>query len=163
LFGMGPKKSQNLWCWRAFQKHVRGFREQLRNSPKEQLRVLEPRNPPALGLRESRTVSHDVGWTDFTIGAPCRTRTCDLLVRSQTLYPTELRAQHEAGRNFECITRFPRLVARRRSEIWHVGLDCRPSLPDLDALLRRPIQLVAGLQVERRVERVEVRQRDERA
>jgi hypothetical protein len=26
------------------------------------------------------------------IGAPCRTRTCDLLVRSQTLYPTELRA-----------------------------------------------------------------------
>ena len=25
-------------------------------------------------------------------GAPCRTRTCDLLVRSQTLYPTELRA-----------------------------------------------------------------------
>jgi hypothetical protein len=26
------------------------------------------------------------------IGAPCRTRTCDLLVRSQTLYPTELKA-----------------------------------------------------------------------
>ena len=26
------------------------------------------------------------------VGAPCRTRTCDLLVRSQTLYPTELRA-----------------------------------------------------------------------
>jgi hypothetical protein len=26
-------------------------------------------------------------------GAPCRTRTCDLLVRSQTLYPTELRAR----------------------------------------------------------------------
>jgi hypothetical protein len=25
-------------------------------------------------------------------GAPCKTRTCDLLVRSQTLYPTELRA-----------------------------------------------------------------------
>src|SRR4051794_2124650 len=25
-------------------------------------------------------------------GAPCRTRTCDLLVRSQTLYPTELKA-----------------------------------------------------------------------
>src|SRR5919204_1484359 len=29
--------------------------------------------------------------------APCRTRTCDLLVRSQTLYPTELRAHR--GRN----------------------------------------------------------------
>jgi molybdenum cofactor biosynthesis protein B len=28
-----------------------------------------------------------------TIGAPCKTRTCDLLVRSQTLYPTELRAR----------------------------------------------------------------------
>src|SRR5215471_3240510 len=27
------------------------------------------------------------------VGAPCRTRTCDLLVRSQTLYPAELRAQ----------------------------------------------------------------------
>src|SRR6516225_2730511 len=26
---------------------------------------------------------------------PCRTRTCDLLVRSQTLYPTELRAPSE--------------------------------------------------------------------
>jgi hypothetical protein len=26
-------------------------------------------------------------------GAPCRTRTCDLLVRSQTLYPAELRAR----------------------------------------------------------------------
>ena len=25
-------------------------------------------------------------------GAPCRIRTCDLLVRSQTLYPAELRA-----------------------------------------------------------------------
>ena len=27
-------------------------------------------------------------------GAPGMTRTCDLLVRSQTLYPTELRARH---------------------------------------------------------------------
>ena len=36
--------------------------------------------------------------------APCKTRTCDLLVRSQTLYPTELRARkprlyHPANRN----------------------------------------------------------------
>ena len=29
----------------------------------------------------------------FKINAPCKTRTCDLLVRSQTLYPTELRAR----------------------------------------------------------------------
>ena len=31
------------------------------------------------------------------VGAPCRTRTCDLLVRSQTLYPTELRALRGAA------------------------------------------------------------------
>ena len=30
-------------------------------------------------------------------GAPCKTRTCDLLVRSQTLYPTELRARKGCG------------------------------------------------------------------
>ena len=34
---------------------------------------------------------------DENIGAPCRTRTCDLLVRSQTLYPTELRARGLGG------------------------------------------------------------------
>ena len=28
-----------------------------------------------------------------SIGAPGRARTCDLLIRSQTLYPTELRVQ----------------------------------------------------------------------
>ena len=39
-------------------------------------------------------------------GAPCKTRTCDLLVRSQTLYPTELRARFEAERNLEFTTRF---------------------------------------------------------
>src|SRR5690349_8214842 len=41
-------------------------------------------------------------------GGPCRTRTCDLLVRSQTLYPTELRAPEaraEVGRNSKYITR----------------------------------------------------------
>jgi hypothetical protein len=31
-------------------------------------------------------------------GAPGMTRTCDLLVRSQTLYPTELRALREVDR-----------------------------------------------------------------
>ncbi len=33
-------------------------------------------------------------------GAPGTTRTCDLLVRNQTLYPTELRAPLESGRAF---------------------------------------------------------------
>ena len=32
-------------------------------------------------------------------GAPGTTRTCDLLVRSQTLYPTELRARLRVGRS----------------------------------------------------------------
>src|SRR5439155_8885247 len=32
-------------------------------------------------------------------GAPCTTRTCDLLVRSQTLYPTELRARRNCHYN----------------------------------------------------------------
>ncbi len=32
-------------------------------------------------------------WNNKKSGAPCKTRTCDLLVRSQTLYPTELRAR----------------------------------------------------------------------
>ncbi len=38
---------------------------------------------------------------NLLVGAPCRTRTCDLLVRSQTLYPTELRARRptEASRH----------------------------------------------------------------
>ena len=41
---------------------------------------------------QNRSVSELKTVTD-SIGAPCRTRTCDLLVRSQTLYPTELRAR----------------------------------------------------------------------
>jgi hypothetical protein len=32
------------------------------------------------------------GHKSFVLNAPGTTRTCDLLVRSQTLYPTELRA-----------------------------------------------------------------------
>jgi hypothetical protein len=35
-----------------------------------------------------------------TIGAPSRTRTCDLLVRSQTLYPTELWAREVGNPEF---------------------------------------------------------------
>src|SRR5579862_9109963 len=45
------------------------------------LRVRQDGGYPCLGI------SHE------KYGAPCRTRTCDLLVRSQTLYPTELRAR----------------------------------------------------------------------
>ena len=51
------------------------------------------------------------GWMKAGHG-PCRTRTCDLLVRSQTLYPTELRARIEAGRNSEC-RRFRQRWSRR--------------------------------------------------
>jgi hypothetical protein len=45
-------------------------------------------------------------------GAPGKTRTCDLLIRSQTLYPTELRA-HSADsilyrrRNFSATPNLP--------------------------------------------------------
>jgi Phage integrase family len=46
------------------------------------------------------------------VGAPCRTRTCDLLVRSQTLYPTELKAHFKAGRTSEC-RRLPQRWSRR--------------------------------------------------
>src|SRR6185369_17177250 len=45
-------------------------------------------------------------------GAPGMTRTCDLLVRSQTLYPTELRAP--AVRLFELTTASPRLPIWKR-------------------------------------------------
>jgi integrase len=44
------------------------------------------------GQTRSRTRSKRRGIVRKS-GAPCRTRTCDLLVRSQTLYPTELRAR----------------------------------------------------------------------
>ena len=44
------------------------------------------------------TASFDAVGREITqrdaIGAPGQIRTADLLVRSQTLYPTELRAQH---------------------------------------------------------------------
>jgi hypothetical protein len=43
------------------------------------------------------------GHKSFVLNAPGTTRTCDLLVRSQTLYPTELRAHLM---NANCATRF---------------------------------------------------------
>jgi len=57
---------------------------------------------PAKGKRarkgqSARTTRRDASKTRRIAkesGAPCRTRTCDLRVRSQTLYPTELRARH---------------------------------------------------------------------
>ena len=39
------------------------------------------------------TVQHETIKFSEELGAPSTTRTCDLLVRSQTLYPTELWAQ----------------------------------------------------------------------
>jgi hypothetical protein len=49
-----------------------------------------------LTLERRRPRTTDSTTADFPgeNGAPCKTRTCDLLVRSQTLYPTELRARH---------------------------------------------------------------------
>jgi integrase len=44
------------------------------------------------GTRSGNRARAKVGKMPRESGAPCRTRTCDLLVRSQTLYPTELRA-----------------------------------------------------------------------
>jgi hypothetical protein len=66
------------------QPRCRRLRRRLRRCRAEELRhhVTSQQPPP-----QSNVI-------DFPkeIGAPCMTRTCDLLVRSQTLYPTELRA-----------------------------------------------------------------------
>ena len=50
-------------------------------------------------------------------GAPSTTRTCDLLVRSQTLYPTELRARrgHDAGPLHEARQRLESASIAQRS------------------------------------------------
>ena len=49
------------------------------------------------GPRTVNRARAKVGKMSKESGAPCRTRTCDLLVRSQTLYPTELRARRGAA------------------------------------------------------------------
>ena len=49
--------------------------------------------PAAHSQGPAREERQAVGELRVGSGAPCRTRTCDLLVRSQTLYPTELRAR----------------------------------------------------------------------
>src|SRR6185503_20462463 len=42
----------------------------------------------------------DILWGPKTLdGAPGRARTCDLLIRSQTLYPTELRVHEGNGKS----------------------------------------------------------------
>ena len=46
---------------------------------------------------------------DGGVGAPCTTRTCDLLVRSQTLYPTELRARGTRNQKSSTASRRPGL------------------------------------------------------
>ena len=60
--------------------------------------------------------SHDRGVPANVValidGAPCRTRTCDLLVRSQTLYPAELRAR-EGKKNDRAHGRVRRCARKR--------------------------------------------------
>ena len=57
-------------------------------------------------------------------GAPCRTRTCDLLVRSQTLYPTELRARRptEATRCWPGRGRETLIISHRPGGAIHSGM-----------------------------------------
>ena len=53
-------------------------------------------------------------------GAPCTTRTCDLLVRSQTLYPTELRARkHKIIPSTRPLRQFCDLLRPRASALSH--------------------------------------------
>src|SRR5687767_13947680 len=49
--------------------------------------------PHGMGLGSRSLMGADPSSELKEYGAPGMTRTCDLLVRSQTLYPTELRAQ----------------------------------------------------------------------
>ena len=61
-------------------------------------KALIVRNLPGLTHKFERGDISSVGSAVLVLtlkefGAPCKTRTCDLLVRSQTLYPTELRAR----------------------------------------------------------------------
>ena len=73
------------------------------NSGRERVRASEPseRSEACLGGFHRRHAERVSSWGESdggeapsdNVSAPCRTRTCDLLVRSQTLYPTELRAR----------------------------------------------------------------------
>src|SRR5206468_4315966 len=65
-------------------------------------------------------------------GAPCRTRTCDLLVRSQTLYPTELRAR----RNCDYIKSVAGIVST--SYLERTGSAVRIGSPSACELARQP-------------------------
>ena len=53
--------------------------------------------------------------------APCRTRTCGLLVRSQTLYPTELRARRlvkpDPSRYAKLVEQFKVQAVRKVQEV----------------------------------------------
>ena len=52
---------------------------------------------PDSGLYEAATGCTGNRWPRWMRGAPSTTRTCDLLVRNQTLYPTELWARVKGG------------------------------------------------------------------
>src|SRR6476661_668254 len=77
--------------------------------------------------RKGAKVSHyiELIWLS---GAPGMTRTCDLLVRSQTLYPTELRAQRSRSLiNLAGCGRFRNLSPRPSAGILK---QCRNPSPD---------------------------------
>src|ERR1700730_9726027 len=79
------------------------------------------------------------------IGAPCKTRTCDLLVRSQTLYPTELRARTVP----EYTSKWASTAALSRSPFRHYSDGLLRALEELD----RPLVFLGGGS---RLERAEV-------
>ncbi len=65
------------------------YRERRRGAPEQRFDAASARRSRVLAplKRAGRTTTNEV-----RSGAPCTIRTCDLLVRSQTLYPAELRA-----------------------------------------------------------------------
>ena len=64
--------------------------------PIKNWRALQDSSPGAEGEGDRGPAESDSPLEEWD-GAPCRTRTCGLLVRSQTLYPTELRARERGA------------------------------------------------------------------
>ena len=71
-------------------------------------------------------------------GAPCRIRTCDLLVRSQTLYPAELRARVWNQRLTEVLSTLPAISARRIGGGTGAGVRSARCQRSVAAEFRRP-------------------------
>ena len=70
----------------VYYKQLSGARASTASDPRERSGPAKRPATERVGESERRSPSDE-------IGAPCTTRTCDLLVRSQTLYPAELRAR----------------------------------------------------------------------